>query len=43
MFAFYIVDSNSIFFCKFLTGEEPLGEFTVNKPLLLLLLLLLLL
>ena len=44
IFAFYIVDFNSIFFVvyysfsffilQFLTGEEPLGGYTVNKPLL---------
>ena len=43
-FAFYIVDFNSIFFVvyysfsffilQFLTGEEPLGGYTVNKALL---------
>ena len=43
IFAFYIVDFNSIFFVvyysfsffilQFLTGEEPLGGYTVNKPL----------
>ena len=41
-FFFVVYYSFSFFILQFLLGEEPLGGYTVNKPLLLLLLLLLL-